>query len=483
METWSWAQMVVEAVSHTGAVWWLAFWVSIIIFVITFAIILHEKIHRAIIWLVWALAMVLAWTFISPEWNFIIPHIDLQNAANNVQGFFTPEMAKEVLDFNTLWLLFWMMVIVAILEHTWAFQYLWIKVAKKTKWNLWKLTFALWTLTTLLSLILDNVTTIILIVPITIIVAKILKLNATPILMAEALLSDTGWVATLVWDPPNIMIGSVAWFSFNDFLIHSLPIVFFAWVATLITIKIIYRKEFKVKPNKEAISVLMKMDEKEAITDLPTLKKVIVVLLLVILLFFTHSYIWIEPSMVAVIWATLALLLVSATEDPQKILEKLELSVLLFFGSLFIIVGWLEHSWVLEELAKMITSWAESNILITALVILWVSAILSALIDNIPMTVAMLPILAYFQYEYIWPNWDIGLPGYQLLWWALVFGVWFGWNASPIGSTANVIVVSKSEQTDNPIWFKEWIVSGTSTAVVSLLVATVWIYVLSLFIV
>ena len=476
--------MLQESVS---AVEWVIssvpFWVSIVIFVITFAIILHERIHRAVIGLAWALIMVLAWTFISPEWNFIIPHHDMQNAANSIQWFFTPEMAKHVLDFNTLWLLFWMMIIVAILEHTWAFQYLWIKVAKKTWWNLWKLTLALWTLTTLLSLILDNVTTIILIVPITIIIAKMLKLNAMPILMAEALLSDTWGVATLVWDPPNIMIWSAAWFSFNDFLIHSLPIVFVAWFATLLTLKFVFRKELKEKPDKKAIEDLMKMDENKAITDPVTLKKIIWVLILVVLLFFAHSSIWIEPSMVAIIWASLALMLVAATKDPQKILEKLELSVLLFFWSLFIIVWGLEHAWVLESLAKLITSGAESNILVTALIILWVSAVLSALVDNIPMTVAMLPILAYFQYEYVWPGWDIWLPWYQLLWWALVFWVWFGWNASPIWSTANVIVVSKSEQTDNPITFKSWMKSWLSTAFVSLCVGSVWIYILSFFIV
>ncbi|USN59397.1 MAG: anion permease [Candidatus Peribacteria bacterium] len=148
----------------------------------------------------------------------------------------------------------------------------------------------------------------------------------------------------------------------------------------------------------------------------------------------------------------MALILVSATKDPQKILEKTDLSVLLFFGSLFIIVGGLEHAGVLEELAQLITSGAEGNILVTALVILWVSAVLSALVDNIPMTVAMLPILAYLQYE-------VQLEGYQLLWWALVFGVGFGGNASPIGSTANVIVVSKSEQTDTPITFMGWMKS------------------------
>jgi len=337
MWTWTWAQVAVEAVSHAMTwVWTTWFWVSIVIFAITFAIILSERIHRSVIWLLWALIMVIAWMYF---------------------GFYSPELAKEAIDFNTIGLLFWMMTIVAILEHTWAFQYLWIKVAKKTGGDLWKLTVALWTLTTLLSLILDNVTTIILIVPITIIIAKILKLNPTPILMAEALLSDTGWVATLVWDPPNIMIGSYAWLSFMDFITHSMPIVFVAWILTLFTLKLVFRKELKQKPDVKAIAELQKMDEKEAITDPVTLKKILFVLAIVVVLFFVHHIFHIEPSMVAIIWAALALILVSATKDPQKILEKLELSVLLFFWALFVIVWGLEHAWVLAELAKMITSW------------------------------------------------------------------------------------------------------------------------------
>ncbi len=439
-----------------GQYWvWIWFWVSIIIFIITFAIILSERIHRAIIWLIWAVIMVIAWL---------------------IFWFYSPELAKEAIDFNTIGLLFWMMTLVAILENTWAFQYLWIKVAKMTGWDLWKLTVALWALTTLLSLILDNVTTIILIVPITIIITKILKLNPRPILMAEALLSDTGWVATLVWDPPNIMIGSYAGFSFNDFLIHSLPIVFVAWILTLLTLKLVFRKEFKVKPNKKAIKQLLDMNEKEAITDIKTLKKITLVLLLVIVLFFIHGILKIEPSMVAIIWASIALMLVSATRDPQKILEKLELSVLLFFGSLFVIVWWLENAWVLRELSSLITSWAHNNILLTALIILWFSAILSALVDNIPMTVAMLPIIGYLQYE-------TKLPWVELLWWALVFGVGFWWNASPIWSTANVIVVSKSEQTEYPITFSWWFKSWTSTAFVSLLAWSIWLWVLSFFLI
>ena len=451
MLNWNWNQETVEMISYvTTWTWSIGFWLSIVIFVVTFGIIISERMHRSVIWLFWALIMVMVWM------SF---------------GFYSPELAKDAIDFNTIGLLFWMMVIVAILEQTWAFQYLWIKVAKKTWWNLWKLTVALWTLTTLLSLILDNVTTIILIVPITIIITRILKLNPTPILMAEALLSDTGGVATLVWDPPNIMIGSYAWFSFMDFITHSMPIVLVAWILTLITLKFIFRKEFKKKASKKAIKELQKLNENDAITDPDTLKKILFVLVIVVILFFIHHIVNIEPSLVAVFWAALALILVSATKDPQKILEQLELSVLLFFWALFVIVWGLEHAWVLAELGKIITSWASDNLFLTALIVLWFSAILSALVDNIPMTVAMLPIIGYLQYE-------AQLPWVELLWWALVFGVWFGWNASPIWSTANIIVVSKSEQTDTPITFKSWLKSWLSTAFVSLMAASGGLYIM-----
>lgn len=418
-----------------------SFYVSLIIFGITFGLIISEKIHRTVIGAFGAIVMVLF---------------------GMAGGFYSPSQALEAIDFNTIGLLMGMMIIIAILEETGAFQYLGIYTAKKTKGNPWLLVVALGTLTTLLSLILDNVTTIILIVPVTVVVTKILKINPMPILMAEALLSDTGGVATLVGDPPNIMIGSAANFSFNTFLTHSLPVVFFAWLATLITLKIVFRKELKEKP--QNIEELMKMDEKEAITDKGTLKIIILILCLVVGLFFAHSALHLAPSVVALIGAALALLLVSPKKDPQKIFAKIELSVLVFFAALFVIVGGLEHAGVLEYLANFLVSGGTENMVMTAIIVLWASAILSAVVDNIPFTVAMIPMIAHLQSQGVEVN---------LLWWALVFGVGFGGNGSPIGSTANVIVVSKSEQTDYPITFKSWFKSGTSTMLITCVVATV----------
>ncbi|MCA9366156.1 ArsB/NhaD family transporter [Candidatus Kaiserbacteria bacterium] len=414
--------------------------VALGIFVITFFFILTERIHRTVIGLFGALAMVLSGIYLD---------------------FYHPEDVLEVVDFNTLGLLFGMMLLVGMLEHTGAFQYLGIWTAKKTKGNPWHLLLALSAITATLSMILDNVTMVILIVPITLVITEMLKINPTPIIMAEALLSNVGGAATLVGDPPNIMIGSAAGFSFNDFLVHALPVVVVTWIVTLALFRVIFRKELARKP--ENVEQLMRMDERDAIKDPKTLKKLLAIFGLVIVLFFTHSFIHLEPAMVALIGAAIALLWIAPQHDPQKAIEKCELSVLLFFASLFVIVGGLEHAGVLERAAHFITSGAENNLVMTALIILWASAVLSAIVDNIPLTVAMIPIIAYLGAE--------GVP-VDILWWALVFGVGFGGNGSPIGSTAGVIVVAKSEKTEHPITFIDWIKQGAPTMILGLVVAS-----------
>lgn len=425
----------------------LSFVISSVIFVVTFILIFTERIHRTVIGLFGAVVMV---------------------AAGMYFKFYAPGQALQAIDFNTIGLLLGMMIIVAILEKTGFFQYLAIVAAKKTKGDPWKLVVVMGTITTLVSLVLDNVTTVVLIAPVTIIIARLLKISPIPILMAEALLSDTGGVATLVGDPPNIMIGSAAHFSFNDFLIHVAPIVFFAWLVTLITLKFVFRKEMKQKP--ENIDNLMNMNEKDAMKDIKTLKKIAFVLGLVVVLFFMHSSFHMPPSMVALIGASLAFLIVSPKKDPQPILEKVEWSVLLFFAALFVIVGGLEHAGVLNVLAMKIAALAGGNIVVSALAILWISAVMSAIVDNIPFTVAMIPVISYLETQ--------GIP-VNLLWWALALGVGFGGNGTPIGSTANVVVVAKSEQTDTPITFKSWLKAGTSATLVTLIVATIAIITMS----
>lgn len=413
---------------------------SLLIFVITFFFILTERIHRTVVALFGAMAMVISGMLL---------------------GFFHPEEVIEVVDFNTLGLLFGMMLMVSMLEKTGFFQFMGIWTAKKSKGNPWYLMIALGAITAILSMVLDNVTTIILIVPVTIIVADILRINPAPILMSEALLSNIGGTGTLIGDPPNIMIGSAAGFTFNDFLIHALPVVIITWVATLAIFKIVYRRDLAKRP--ENVEKLMAMNEYEAIKEPKTLRKLLIVFGFTIILFFLHGLLHLEPAMVALIGASLSLIMVAPKHDPQGVIEKTELSVLLFFASLFVIVGGLEHAGVLERMAELLTAGAEGNILMTALILLWASAILSAIVDNIPLTVAMIPIIGYLGAS--------GIP-VDLLWWALVFGVGFGGNGSPIGSTAGVIVVAKSEKTAHPISFIDWIKQGAPTMVAGLVIAS-----------
>ncbi len=414
--------------------------VSVVIFAVTFFFILTEKIHRAVIALAGAVTMVVVGTFM---------------------GFYNMDLAVEAVDYNTIGLLFGMMMLVALLEQTGVFQFLGIYVARKTKGNPWKLLLALGLLTAFLSMVLDNVTTIILITPITIVISRLIGISPLPLLLAEAILSNVGGAGTLVGDPPNIMIGSAAGFGFNTFLLYSLPVALAGLAAILLLFKFVFKEQLATEP--KDVSRLMEMDPTEAIEDMKMLKQLLAVFGGVIALFFVHSALHLEPSVVALMGAAIALLVIRAKDDPHEIIIKTELSVLLFFASLFIIVGGLEHTEVLAKIGEFITGTAESNLLLTAIIILWVSAILSAIVDNIPFTVAMIPIIAFLAKDGIDVN---------LLWWALVFGVGFGGNGTPIGSSAGVIVMSKSEETDTPITFKNWMQYGLPATLVSLVVAT-----------
>jgi Na+/H+ antiporter NhaD/arsenite permease-like protein len=414
-----------------------------LVFIATFALIITEKVHRTVISMFGALLLVIL---------------------GSIFNFYSPEQAFEAIDFNTIGLLIGMMIIVVILEETGFLEYLAIVSAKKTRGNPWFLVVMLGTVTTVLSFILDNVTTVIIIVPVTILIARMTKISATPLLMAEALLSDTGGVATLVGDPPNIMIGSAAGFSFNDFLTHIAPIVIVAWFVTLISLKIVFRKELAKKPDN--IDDLMQWDAKKSIKDKAGVIKSLCVLALVVTLFFVHAKLHIEPAFVALIGAVLILTLVNLTKDPQKIFEKLEWSVLGFFVSLFIMVGALEHSGVIKQITDIILNNSSDNQVMMAIMLLWIAAFASAVIDNIPFTMAMIPVLLQMQQ-------NSGTGGnVNLLWWALAMGVGFGGNGSPIGSTANVVVVSKSEETDDPITFIKWFKSGTIATIATCIVGT-----------
>jgi Na+/H+ antiporter NhaD/arsenite permease-like protein len=306
---------------------------------------------------------------------------------------------------------------------------------------------------------LDNVTTVVLIAPVTILIAEILGISPIPLLMAEALLSDTGGVATLVGDPPNVIIGSAAGFSFTSFLTHLAPVVVVAWLVALIVLRFVFRRELGERPSN--VRALMQLDENEGLLDRAALRRILIVLGGVVMLFFFQGALHLTPGAIALGGAAAALLWVRP--DVEETLRRVEWGVLLFFGALFVAVGGLEASGVLGLVADRVAGLAGASLLGASLLMLWVAAIISAVVDNIPFTIAMVPVIERLG--------DLGINAVPL-WWALALGAGFGGNGTPIGSTANVVTVALSEKTHTPITTRVWLRSGLPVMVATCVVAS-----------
>jgi len=393
-----------------------------LIFIVTLVLIFTDKLNRAIAALGGAVLMVLVGLML---------------------GFYSEEEAVATLDTNTLGLLLGMMMLVALLEPTGFFQYLAVWVARLAKGHPVRLLVLLGAVTSVVSMFLDNVTTVVLIAPVTILICEIMGLNPQPFLIAEALLSDTAGVATLVGDPPNILIASAADLSFVDFLTHSLPIVVVVWFVALLTIRLLFRKELAVTP--EYPDAILELSPDEALKDRKSAIKVLYVIGGAILLFLLEEILHISPALIALGAAAAGLLLVQP--DIKVLLKRIEWDVLLFFGALFIMVGGMEQAGVMGAFSSLFTMGEGLSPVVLGLIILWVVAIASAFIDNIPITIALIPVILDLASAGINPN-----P----LWWALAFGAGFGGNGTIIGSTANVVVVSLSERTRHPITAATW---------------------------
>jgi len=414
------------------------FWLSLVIFVITYVGILSERIHRTIVALSGAVFMIAVGSWFS---------------------FYDVHQAVEAIDFNTISLLLGMMIVVGMFKETGFFQYLAIKAAKFARGKPWLLLVYLGLVTSLVSMVLDNVTTIIIMVPVTFSVADILGIPVLPFLMSEVLLSNIGGVATLIGDPPNILIGSAAGFSFTDFLTHLAPIVVAAWLLAQGLLLFIFRRSLAQKPTN--VNRLMAMNEQKAIVDPLTTGRMLKVLGVTILLYFIHDRIGLDPGLVALIGSCLGLLWVRPKLD--QILKDVHWDVLLFFMSLFVIVGGLEAGGVLDLAGIGITHLTEHGMFLAVLVILWTGALASGVLSNVPFTIAMLPILKGLASQ--------GIP-VAPLWWALALGVGFGGNLTPIGAASNVLVVSISESTGEPLTFKGWLRSGSVIALVTCVVGS-----------
>jgi Na+/H+ antiporter NhaD/arsenite permease-like protein len=412
---------------------------SSLIFITSLVLIFSEKIHRSIAGIAGAV--------------FIV-------GLGKILGFYSEEAALDAIDFNTLGLLLGMMILVAMLEPTGFFQYIAVWAARASKGKPVRLFVLLGSITTVLSMFLDNVTTVVLIAPVTILVCEILGISPLPYLIAEALLSNTGGVATLVGDPPNVLIGSAAGLSFNDFLIYSLPIVIVAWVAALVLLRFLFADELSKQPgNAQAV---MSLDPAESLDDPKSARQILIILGIAILLFFVHHLLHISPSFIAVSAAAAALVWVQP--DIKQTFERVEWSVLIFFAALFVMVGGLEAAGVLDAIVHLLEGLSNIPPLWFGVSLIWIVAILSAVVDNVPITIALIPVIH-----------GLGATGMDItpLWWALAFGAGFGGNGTIIGSTANIIVATLSEKTRTPITSSLWNRRGLPVMLLTCTIASV----------
>ena len=350
--------------------------------------------------------------------------------AGQVMGFYDPEKALHAIDWNVVFLLGAMMTIVSIMIPTGGFQALAYRIADISKGRQFLLMALLGTAVTVISLLLDNVTTVVIFGPLIILICQALKVSPVPYLLAAALLSDTGGVATLVGDPPNLMIGSAAKIDFNTFFIHMGGIVFVAWISILLAQKWLFAKELKRETTAPDFSKL------EKLADPQTWYAALAVLAIMVVLFIVHHSLHWEPWVVAVLGLTV-LLFVGKKVDMDSSLQDVEMSLLMFFASLFVLVGGVENSHFLEYLGQYIRPFVESDLLLASILLMWGAAILSAMIDNIPFTAAMIPILLGMEQQGI---------NVTPLWWSLAIGVGMGGNGTHLGSTANVFIVTISER-------------------------------------
>jgi Na+/H+ antiporter NhaD/arsenite permease-like protein len=344
-------------------------------------------------------------------------------------------------DWNVIFLLLGMMIIVGIMRQTGVFEFLAIKAAKLAKGKPFLIMVMFIVITAVLSALLDNVTTVLLVVPVTILVCDRLGVQPIPYLIAEVLASNIGGAATLIGDPPNIIIGSRAGLSFNDFLINMGPIVVVLLAALIVMCRFLFRNAFEYNP--ERVARVMALNEREALRDKPLLIKSLIVMGLVLIGFVLHSALHLEPSIIAMLGAGL---LVAITRlEPRKIFGDIEWETLLFFAGLFIMVGSLVNLGVIETIGKAATEAIGGNYLAGAMALLVGSAVLSGLIDNIPYVATMAPLTLDLV--------NSGGAAAKPLWWALALGADLGGNATAIGASANVVTIGIAKRNDIDITF------------------------------
>lgn len=382
------------------------------------------------------------------------------------------EFATRAIDFNTIGLLLGMMIIVAIMAETGVFQYLAIRMSKASKGNMWKLLVMMSAFTAVTSMFIDNVTTVLLMVPITISIFRIFRLSPVPFILAQVLASNVGGTATLIGDPPNILIGSAAGIDFNAFLFHMGPTIGVSLVASLFMLKFLFRKDLAQKP--QNLDELMAQDEKSLITDRGVMKKSMIVLAGVIALFVVHGSLHVEPSLIALGGA--GVLLVATRAKPEKVFHDVDWATLIFFAGLFVIISGAEHAGMIDLLAKTALGITGGEPTMTFFLIIWMSAIASAFVDNIPFAATMIPLIHVLN-----QNGSIAsaFGGFEIspLWWALALGVGLGGNGTLIGSSAGVVATGLAEKAGQAVSFNRFMRVGFPFMIMTVAVGSVVLFV------
>lgn len=374
-----------------------------------------------------------------------------------------PHYFINFIDFNVIFLLVSMMVIVSITTRSGVFNWIANELLKFTKGHPVKVLCALGLFTAVTSAFLDNVTTVILIMPITFAIAKKLDIDPIPFLLTEIFSSNIGGTATLIGDPPNIIIGSAGGLSFIDFIKELTPVILVIMCVVLTILAFIFRK--KLHASQDKMDEVAKIDNSHTITDKALMIRSTLILALVILGFMLHDVTHIETCVVAMLGASILLIF----EKPNEILQDVEWNTIFFFIGLFIIIGGLEASGGIKLMAEWILKVTQGSQVATSMIILWASGVISGIIDNIPYTATMAPMLVEIEKT-------MGATYAYPLWWALSLGACLGGNMTIIGAAANVIVSENAAKSGHPISFMRFLKYGVGVVVISLLISTAYIY-------
>jgi Na+/H+ antiporter NhaD/arsenite permease-like protein len=430
-----------------------AFWIASLVLVAVYALIAFELMHRTLAAFLGA-SVLLAITYTAGSFNpdYVI---------------LTYEEAIHAIDMNVIFLLMAMMIIVGVMKKTGVFQWMAYKSYQIAKGNVYVLAGILMFVTAVTSAFLDNVTTMLLIIPVTIEIALTLKINPVSLLLPEAFASNVGGTATLIGDPPNIMIGSYAKLTFVDFVKNLAVINFICLIVIIIYFLYWYKKDYMKAHVGDVGKMIEKLREEYKITNKGLLIQGGIILGIVIFLFIVHGVLHMEPSIAAMIGA--AILMVISKVDIVEMLEKeIEWPTLIFFIMLFMVVAGAEETGLIQIIAGWVKDVAQGNLVVAVLMILWVSALASAIIDNIPFTATMLPIVAYL---------TTAIPGAQsgVLWWALALGACLGGNGTMIGASANVVTVGMAERAGYPISFMAYLKAAFIPMIITIIMCSGWL--------